>query len=178
MKAQYFLPCSCGRETVVETSQAGQTVRCTCGADLEVPTLMQMSSLRRAEQERPIAPASRWGLRQRLMLIGALIALPALVAAAYLFSNLPAQEQVVPTYAPLDSLTIGETWQIWQDLRSGVERRPYPVEEYYAKWAQRTRQWIGVALVFFGVGMVVMIGSLFVPKTGRRRPTPNPPPQG
>ncbi|NLY02209.1 MAG: hypothetical protein GXY83_39495 [Rhodopirellula sp.] len=169
MKARYLLPCSCGREITVETGQAGQTIRCSCGAEQEVPTLMRMSSLRRAEQAATAPPSRRWGLRQRLLLVGALIALPALALAAYLFWRLPTREQVVPTQAPLDELTVGQTWQIWQDLRTGIERRPFPAEAFYERLAQTNRQWLAVALSVFVAGLLIMVSSVFVPKSKRRR---------
>lgn len=177
MKASYRLPCSCGRDITVQTSQAGQSVRCQCGAEQEVPTLMRMSSLPLAEEPRPAPPPRRWGLRQRLILIGAIIALPSLALAAYLFWSLPPQEYVVPTQAPLDYLTVGQTWQIWQDLRSGIERRPLPAEVFYEALARNNRQWLTVSLVLFGAGALTMISSLFVPKSRRRRSVSHAPTQ-
>ncbi len=171
MKTKYLLPCSCGQEIPVEAGQAGQTVRCHCGAELEVPTLLRMSSLKPAEPEPQSTqqPPGRWGARQRLVVVGALIVVPALALIAYLLMTRPRLE-AVPTHVPLDRLTLGQTWQIWQDLRSGIQRRPTVAERYYRDQLKLNRQWLGVAAVLCLVGLVVMASSLFVPR--RRRPPP------
>ena len=169
MQTKYLLPCSCGREIPIEASQAGQTIRCQCGADLEAPRLMRMSSLKRAEQEAsPARPRNGWGTRQRLVLLGALLALPGIVLTTYLLLNRPKLAEV-PTHAPLDSLTISETWNIWLDLRTGIQRHPTGMELYYQERLKANRQWTGVALAICGLGVLVMASSLLVPQP-RRRP--------
>ncbi|MCA9269712.1 MAG: hypothetical protein KDA41_14630 [Planctomycetales bacterium] len=39
---QYAVPCQCGHRVEVSATQAGATVKCTCGASLDVPTLSQL----------------------------------------------------------------------------------------------------------------------------------------
>ena len=46
---KYLLPCPCGQAVEIELGQAGQTVTCTCGKSLAVPTMMQIKEL-------PLAP--------------------------------------------------------------------------------------------------------------------------
>jgi hypothetical protein len=45
LKMSYLLPCSCGQSVEIETSQAGQQVSCSCGATLQVPSMLQIKSL-------------------------------------------------------------------------------------------------------------------------------------
>jgi hypothetical protein len=42
---KYLLPCKCGQSVEIEPSQAGQTVACSCGENLTVPTMMQVKAL-------------------------------------------------------------------------------------------------------------------------------------
>ena len=48
--SSYLLPCSCGKSIPIDTSQAGQEVRCSCGQSQEVPTLRGIRQLLQAEQ--------------------------------------------------------------------------------------------------------------------------------
>jgi hypothetical protein len=47
---KHLLPCTCGQTVEVEPSQAGQTVACTCGKSLLVPSMLRVKSL-------PIVPS-------------------------------------------------------------------------------------------------------------------------
>lgn len=163
MKASYLLPCPCGREIPVDTSQAGQPVRCQCGNQLEAPTLLRMKKLKPAAQPAPGATArrSRWGLRQRLVFLGLAIALPALVMAGLTFTSRPPQAAVI-TYAPLDSLSLTQIWQVWQDLHRGLVRKAIPAEAAYAEALKYNRIWTGVFLGVGALGALVMLSAFFV----------------
>jgi hypothetical protein len=172
MKPRYLLPCACGREIPIETSQAGEVVRCECGAELEAPTLLRMSSLKRAPE--PVIDAtprqSRWGSRQRLRLIGAIIAVPCLILAGLVFMTRPRLENVI-THRPLDTLSFYQTWQIWQDLRIGVDRQAIAMESVYKDVLKFNKLWLGAFLAVAGVGCLLILSSWFVPNPQRPAPT-------
>ena len=46
---RYLLPCSCGQLISIDTIQAGQEVRCSCGKAQLVPTLREIRQLPEAE---------------------------------------------------------------------------------------------------------------------------------
>lgn len=48
MNTSYLLPCTCGRNVNINVRQAGGTITCTCGAQLDVPALRQMRDLEEA----------------------------------------------------------------------------------------------------------------------------------
>jgi hypothetical protein len=50
MAAQYLLPCECGKTTPIDTSQAGSSVACVCGKQLEVPSLRVIRELTPSDQ--------------------------------------------------------------------------------------------------------------------------------
>lgn len=117
MPAQYYLPCSCGQKTVVSTAQAGQTLRCACGAALEAPTLRGLSQLEPA----PAAPAaekrSSWGPRQGVMLLALAVAAVSLGAAAWFWQrSRPAVLLTAQEAQEMERLTPVESWRAWRML--------------------------------------------------------------
>lgn len=47
---RYLLPCPCGQSISIDTIQAGQEVRCSCGESQLAPTLREIRQLPEAEQ--------------------------------------------------------------------------------------------------------------------------------
>ena len=78
---KYLLPCpACNSRLPVETGQAGQTIRCSCGNSLEVPSIRGLRVLEQIADERPTAAS--WTKRKGLLFLGAAVSIGALVAAA------------------------------------------------------------------------------------------------
>ena len=88
MSDKFLLECSCGKQVQVTRSQAGSQVECACRKPLEVPPLRKLVHLPPVDEiaavEGPI-----WNLNRGLIFLGAVIAVPALVFAGYLYFNLP-----------------------------------------------------------------------------------------
>lgn len=158
---KYLLPCSCGQEIPVELAQAGQEVRCVCGTVLEVPTLQGLRALKRAPVEMPAGPRSTWGLRQQLLLVGAMITVASLVVAGYFHVNRPRMIDL-NTVSPMHS------WVVWQELRLGVRFHSPEIDQYNAIVAAHSR-WMGVVGAFAALGLLTMASSLLVPKKRSKR---------
>jgi hypothetical protein len=158
---KYLLPCSCGQEIPVELAQAGQEVRCACGIVLEVPTLQGLRALKRAPVEVAARPRSTWGLRQQLLLVGAMITVASLVVAGYFYRNRP-QMIDLNTVSPMHA------WVVWQELRLGVRFRSPEIGQYHAMVAAHSR-WMGVVGVVAALGLLTMASSLLVPKKRSKR---------
>jgi len=163
VKAKYLLPCSCGRKIPVDRSQAGQGIRCECGARLEVPTMRALRLLERVTPKPDAARPTRsaWGARQGLLLLGVLVILAALGLMALLHSSRPRLHDV-------EDLPPIRTWLLWQELRQGLQERPVGEKEFLER-VTRYRRWIGVLWVVAGAGVLIMAGSRFVPQKRRRR---------
>ena len=84
MSIRYLLPCLCGKKIPVDRAQAGQTIQCECGADVEVPTLLGLRSLEMIEEESPTTTRSGWGVPQGLTIVGGVITLGAVAACSYI----------------------------------------------------------------------------------------------
>ncbi len=118
----YLLPCpACGNKLTVVAGQAGQLVQCTCGADVEVPTIR---GLRELEQISSVAESpSRWTSRHSVAFLGLLIAAGALAFSLYLHLRAPVfdpggYENEVQTASPEQS------WEHWTgNLRHGPRMR-------------------------------------------------------
>jgi len=163
MATQYLFVCSCGRKTPIETRLAGQAWTCVCGVTHTLPSMLEISRL-----EPHAAPASEpatalWTLRQRLVFVGAVLLVAALVMAGVIGWNWPpAPTPLTPERirAHIDSLTVLRTLQVWGDLLHGLEGRPRAELRAYreaALWAQR---WLYVAGAIGLAGMATMAGAL------------------
>lgn len=172
MSAKYLLPCKCGKEIPVELRQAGQQVRCECGAEHEVPRMQDLRRLKHADapqpETRPMAKR-RWGRRQRLLVVGGVLVLLAALLGVYLYGREPQLN--------VESLRPWQTVQVWEQFRGGLQGR-LPTERAYEEELQKHRRWVYVAVVLGGLGVLTMLSSLFVsagPPTRRPRPTGSPP---
>ncbi len=167
MSPQYLLPCSCGQKLPVDAAQAGSRVRCACGAELEVPTLLHLKRLEK------VAPADRadetseatWGARQRLALAGAVLSFAGIVLAAWCFATRPRIVDVA-MYPPFAAL------QLWESLKLGVDVPPSVFEmAMFAKLEQHHR-WTVVGLVVAVLGALLMSGSLLMGRGSLAKPPP------
>ena len=85
---KYLLPCpACNSQLPVETGQAGQTIRCSCGKSLEVPSIRGLRALEQVADERPATAA--WTKRKGLAFLGGAMSSGALVAAAAVLALRP-----------------------------------------------------------------------------------------
>ncbi len=169
MSTRYLLPCSCGKKIAIEVAQAGQTVRCACGAEIEAPTMREITSLEQVEPEaqtRHSRPSAGWSRRQAWMLFGAVLTIGAVAMTAWLQWSRPRLKDV-QTLSPLES------WGLWQELRLGANRDPSPGVKAFAKALVANRQWTVVAISLIGLGLFVTVGSFVRRKRGARRSASN-----
>ena len=173
MTTSYLLPCSCGEKVPVEPRQAGEVVRCSCGASLEVPTLLEMAALERAEPEPGARRPSRpWGVRQGLALMGAVIFLGALVLVIFVSRTRPHppgfdRPEMSPEAIRRQSraLTPFESRRAWQTLRAQGPDGLMPAQEQryadklgrYQEELLRWRLSMGVVLVIAVAGVSLAV---------------------
>ena len=192
MKAKYLLPCPCGRQIPVLASQAGQQLQCECGAALEVPSMRGLAELERvgpspeavpSAPARPTAPTSQtaqkeerrstqrrapvWGTRQRLLLIGAVIATVGVGMGTYFY-------EFRPRLVDAELMGPVQSWKLWRDLSHGIDQRP-PWESAYLQFLAGYHRWMIVAGAITGTGVIVMASSLLAPRSRRKRRGRRPP---
>ncbi|HTQ39456.1 MAG TPA: hypothetical protein VMJ32_10530 [Pirellulales bacterium] len=78
---KYLLPCPhCGSKIPVAAGQAGQRLRCTCGHDIEAPSIRGLRELESVTEEEEIRTPA-WSARQGVAFLGVAITIIAIVAA-------------------------------------------------------------------------------------------------
>jgi hypothetical protein len=162
LSAKYLLPCPCGQTVLVEPKQAGAAVTCGCGNVLAVPTVLQMASLElAAPAARPSSAKTRWGARQRLILLGVVILAGAVALAGWSLYKRPlaAADLIDPATIRqnVQKFTLWQTWEAWERFKSGLDPRKSQryndaLQQFYiALGASAILAAMGIALVAFGI---------------------------
>jgi hypothetical protein len=168
--SEYLLPCSCGRKVPVSTRHAGQTVRCACGAELEVPTLRGLRELEPAGAA--AAPArGTWENRQRIAFLLAVASLLAIGVAGYLAWRLPPKIEPPQPIEIDQNSSIGMVFMAYDDLKRGLDIAPPELNLYerQAVYHRDMLSWgIRIALVLGGIGAVATVVALLSGKSQKR----------
>jgi hypothetical protein len=169
MKTLYLLPCTCGKKIEVDAGQAGLNVRCSCGAEVNVPTMRGIAQLERSEPRTlPAAkPGAEWGRRQGLIFLGMVIMLAASLGGLYVWWNyFPhlnpwTDEDAAKIRAPVAELTLEQSWELWKQLRQG------PEAQHQIDWMptflnreERCWVWFEVLGGVFALGAAVSVAGL------------------
>jgi hypothetical protein len=143
MATLYLLKCSCGRSHRVQARQAGQSLDCSCGETIEVPTIRGLQKLKQVGAVHS-ETSPGWGRREGLVFLGGIVCLAGIVASAVLQgrkARLLEENAVVPfeqydgleerIHAQAERLSPAEAWSAWRGLRHGVQRNLSPSERSY-----------------------------------------------
>jgi hypothetical protein len=173
VSVKYQLPCACGQCILIEPRQAGESVTCECGAVLQAPTMLKMSTLETAVEERSVAPskARHWGTGERMVLLGAvLLAAAAGLAILAVFWLRPVSyyEAVGPERirASYQQLTPWKSWQAWERMKVGIDPRP---DRRYAAQSRNYLSALGAAAVLAIVGTGLLAQGIRTARGTRRR---------
>jgi hypothetical protein len=168
----YLLPCTCGREIMIEPRQAGETVHCECGRACSVPTIREIQNLRRGTvPEGPATPKSRpaWDNSQRLLAAGLLLIVLAAGVVGILYLQLPARyggrfSPEAEARGVQRLSTAASIMYFRRVIEPGIE-----ITEQADVQSDRSRVLIGMssASVFAAIGLILMgigIAGRFRPK--------------
>jgi hypothetical protein len=180
MKQAYLLPCKCGQKVEVDTTQAGLTVKCTCGSTLDVPTMRDIVRLECAGVAGSSGAkrgTSNWGPRQGYTLVGALIALIGLSWLGYQLWTMPEDLYVLPSEirAEVEELSPAELVQQFNALRKGLDPTELPIIKANRAYREWHRRWTYVAAGIGVFGIALASGAWFAlgARTApRERPQP------
>jgi hypothetical protein len=162
--SQYLLTCSCGRTSTVTARQAGQSIRCACGAALDVPTLRGLRDLPPAVADGASKPTRTWDNRHRAVFAMLLGSAFALTLGVYFAGKI--QQQVLPP-APrtLDAnSTPSDVLDAFVELRQGFKPDPIIVGA-----TDERELWLIGKRVSLSLGGVLLAGAVLVLLTGRAR---------
>jgi len=165
------LPCpQCQSILPVSTVQAGELIRCACGASVQVPTLRELRLLDTLEPAAAKARGNRpaWTPAQGYLFVaGCLLLLVAGIAHARISPRRTALDIRQPEFQELqvDLQTVkpAEAWDIWQFFREQkLEFRPTP------KFLKNREEHRGLSLQLYAawaagaVGLALAAGSLLI----------------
>ncbi len=160
MITKYLLPCSCGKKVAVRDTQSGQTVRCQCGAELEVPARQRLHTLEQATaEEPPAATRPGWNPAWGIVLLGVLVMIAGGMFTFFAYQNRP-------ILADVDQITPWESFLMWQSLRAGV-RLPELAEVPYLEAMRFYHQKLGIGLAIIAFGGLISAVSAIVGWTAR-----------
>lgn len=174
--SKYLLPCSqCGEQLRIDVGQAGQMVKCECGAETEVPTMRGIRQLPRVEDARDLKDEqSTWSHQQGMLFATGLpVTIVALGICGYLLWQRSHLDTARPVdvarkaeEAKIDELTPEQLWDEWQKIKNYELTRPETPEfELNRIRAQQMLIMAIVSAVVAAVGLGLM-GAAFVLKPG------------
>lgn len=169
--SSYLLPCVCGEKTPVTASQAGQSVRCACGAQLEVPTLRGLRDL--APADSVAVPTRSWSNRHRSSFVAFVLALAAFAVSGLLALKLPPAATVATDQQIEEVFEKGSTAEIYatyQELQKGIAHigpeesaiHQYLEQRISLLWGIRVMAALGV------LGLVAAAVIALVPGTSKK----------
>ena len=179
MSTKYLLPCpSCQHTSEVDAGQAGDRITCSCGAQVDVPTLRGLRALQPATAPDKAAakPASNWGLRQGLMLFGSVVLLVGLLPAAYLYirkvdaPQLDIALTIEQNSKQLDAMPLSDSWNYYEGLsKLGLLEHPRLEVMAYEHYMESFKTRMTAALSVACLGLLVLLaGWLLKPLFGIR----------
>ncbi len=129
----YLLSCDCGERHPVEPGQAGERVRCTCGAMLEVPPLRKMRHLPLATEGAagPAVAASAWNARKGVVAALLLVAFVFALFAAWSWYTEPRVAEFDPkafragVERGLETMTPEQSWHWWVEVYKPLAERGF-----------------------------------------------------
>lgn len=122
------------------------------------------------ESAAPAAPSTAWGLRHRLLFLGAFLVLAAVVGVIWLYVERPRSrfDAVDPEQirANAQKLPPSQAWGIWESMKQGLDRR---TDQVYEAAVLRFRVWQGVVAVLAILGVALVLAGTIGAKGDRRR---------
>ena len=152
---------------MVDVSQAGQTIRCQCGANLEIPTLRALRALPTAKATAESTATTGGWSRQRgkVFAVGLLAATLGLVAAALLVpmrlsidTRPPDFDAAAEAHSAIEAMTLDQTWDVWREARDqGLPPYTPPPHVQVKRYAWQLNFLIGLAalIVVGGIGAAI-----------------------
>lgn len=190
MSQRYLLKCECGIEHPVETAQAGDTLPCSCGRTVSIPSFRELRQLPPAAAGGPPKKAKRaWHPLQGLLFgVGSVmftvwtvwgVSLEIHRRVLDLEEDPRIQQELQRNLKNIGKLKIHESYEVWKLIQQrGLGRRQPPP---YVLNRELNRYWLSVEIQMFLaalVGVVLIVVSLVIrPGQKRRgqRPASRPP---
>ncbi len=155
MSQKFALPCpACDDATAVSAAQAGETIVCSCGQELTVPTLRKLQTLPFSASSEPAETRQpAWQLRHAALSAALCLAAVAGGIGGYLFTQRPVppakldRQLLAQAAQQLETMPLEHTWHFWQHVlhREGLQAVPTMSEVAYVQALRAWRVQLGLA---------------------------------
>lgn len=169
MASEYYLPCPrCGVESKVGARSAGERLRCSCGAALDVPTLRDLRQLRPADDP-ATAAAAGWDRRKSLMFLGAVVTLFALVVAGFAYRRVRFErppltisaQSIADDAEHVQKLSPFEAVVTWSNSRNGPYLMVEAVQPDQDNLKSTAQALLAASVLGAAIGLALLLGALF-----------------
>ena len=178
MPQRYQFPCpSCSKVLLITTSQAGETLTCSCGATVDVPTLREIRQLDTAADEAPTQRPAAWNPTLKALFVAGMLML---AFGALGHWRVEPQRSVLVTDRPkiqevsdedLENLPLMRAWSIWEAYRD-VSLESREITPMFLANRAKHRE-LSLYLYFFwglgGVGIILIVASLVLAYSPAKR---------
>lgn len=172
---RYLFSCQCGQKHSVETHQAGQMIRCSCGKQIELPTMRQILQLEQEANATPTRKRSSWNVRRRLTVLGVvslMVSLALGITVWLLWPSPPVRvynatkvHQDTMALTPLQSMKL---WEMVIHVPLGRLNSKTASPEMLAAYQQKRARGESFAVVAAVMGVValgMLVGAMMVPSS-------------
>ncbi len=123
--SKYLLPCECGKNVLIDVSQAGQQIPCECGQLVEVPTLRGVRELERSDEPVVDSRAStEWDTTRGMLFAGSLLLFVIGGAVSYfgyeglaITPNATHEVEREAFTAVIDDMTVVDGYEMWKEMK-------------------------------------------------------------
>jgi hypothetical protein len=167
---KYLLPCECGKGIVIDASQAGQRIECSCGALLEVPTLRGVRELEPVQAATSGSrPTADWDSTRGMIFAGSLL-LFVMGAAVVFFGysglqatpNITREAEVKLFDKVIDEMTLDEVYEAWKGIREhGLGEQGQNAYVNIRNFRTGRLRIIATGMVLCVVGLLGSLGALW-----------------
>jgi hypothetical protein len=157
----------------ITVRQAGEVIYCTCGAQLHVPTLREITRLEGIELADPgERETPSWGVRQRLALVGLLCWAAAAGLGWFVYHYWPSDPLVINPKAiqeQIERMTPVDTLGLWSRLTQETNGREqvHEIQVRYERELGAHRFWLVADVLLVCLGGILISSTLW--KKGWRR---------
>lgn len=159
----------------VELGMSGETLRCTCGAAVEVPTLRVLRDMPRTDE---LDEGPGWTWRHGVLVLGAMIAAFGISMALYFIRNQYKMQPEKTWDEWQQHASAGQDWRMWHyyqkdGISGGMRPRPPELLQLQMmffnklhenqKLLDKQREWIYLASAVGALGLLMMASTLFFP---------------
>jgi tetrahydromethanopterin S-methyltransferase subunit F len=171
----YLLPCpQCGSKLQVTTGEAGQQVRCDCGAAVDVPTVRGLRELPLVVEE--VEPRSRWTTRHSVAFLGIVLLVAGLAIGFVLHGHAESVRPDQSFASKVKDMSPAETWDLWsQYFQYGIgtwQVQEGPTQRKARNRYQSHKNFEHISYGIAGIGVLVAaLGWILLKPTPAGRPS-------